>query len=99
MSIIIISFKNVLKYELGYLSINLISLLSGFFLATVLSTMPVQTGDWSIIAASIIVTCNEIISQVIYKNKKYKLNLLNIVNYIKIGIIYGLFVDAFKLGS
>lgn len=87
------------KYKLKYISLKLICLLLGFFIATVLSTMPAQTGDSGIIAASIIITCNEILSNRIYKRKNYNLIFWNIINYIKIGIIYGLFVDAFKLGS
>nr|YP_009019688.1 hypothetical protein [Gracilaria salicornia]AHH24656.1 hypothetical protein [Gracilaria salicornia]UAD87570.1 hypothetical protein [Gracilaria salicornia] len=69
-------------------------------MSTVLSTLPSQTGDWGIIAGSIVVTFNEIISKHIYKLKKnYKFLSLYTFNYIRIGIIYGLFVDAFKLGS
>nr|YP_009511012.1 hypothetical protein [Hydropuntia rangiferina]AXI96685.1 hypothetical protein [Hydropuntia rangiferina]UAD87368.1 hypothetical protein [Hydropuntia rangiferina] len=72
-----------------------------FFLSTVLSTIPSQTGDWGIIAGSLIVTLNEIFSKQIYKylKKNYKLPILRILNCIRIGVIYGLFVDAFKLGS
>nr|YP_009392019.1 hypothetical protein [Periphykon beckeri]ARW60367.1 hypothetical protein [Periphykon beckeri] len=72
----------------------------GFFFANILSTIPAQTGDWNIMSGSIIVSLNELINQLIYK-KKYIDNCLfiKLVNNIKIGIIYGLFVDAFKLGS
>nr|YP_010196325.1 hypothetical protein LKZ37_pgp143 [Gracilaria cearensis]UAD83722.1 hypothetical protein [Gracilaria cearensis] len=70
-------------------------------MSTVLSTIPSQTGDWGVIAGSIIVTVNEIISKNIYKHvkKNHKFLRLYTLNYIRIGIIYGLFVDAFKLGS
>nr|YP_010197754.1 hypothetical protein LK367_pgp145 [Gracilaria isabellana]YP_010198749.1 hypothetical protein LK101_pgp143 [Gracilaria tikvahiae]UAD86170.1 hypothetical protein [Gracilaria isabellana]UAD87982.1 hypothetical protein [Gracilaria tikvahiae]UAD88185.1 hypothetical protein [Gracilaria tikvahiae] len=70
-------------------------------MSTVFSTIPSQTGDWGIIAASIIVAVNEIISKNIYKHlkKNHKSFRLYVFNYIRIGIIYGLFVDAFKLGS
>jgi len=63
-----------------------------------LSTIPAQTGDWNIISASIIVSINEILSKLIYKKKRYNF-IIKLVNNIKIGILYGLFVDAFKLGS
>nr|YP_010851583.1 hypothetical protein Ycf20 [Echinothamnion hystrix]WGH14660.1 hypothetical protein Ycf20 [Echinothamnion hystrix] len=47
-----------------------------------------------------IVTINELISKFIYKTKNLdKLLILKLINNIKVGIIYGLFVDAFKLGS
>lgn len=72
----------------------------GFFMSSILSTITTHTGDWGIMSASIIITCNEIISkniyQYLYKSKKKSTYF---INNIKIGIIYGLFVDAFKLGS
>nr|YP_010195502.1 hypothetical protein LK149_pgp142 [Gracilaria baiana]UAD82899.1 hypothetical protein [Gracilaria baiana] len=70
-------------------------------MSTVFSTIPSQTGDWAIIAGSIIVAINEITSKNIYKylRKNHKFLRLYVLNYIRIGIIYGLFVDAFKLGS
>ena len=80
------------------LSMQLASLLFGFYLSTILSTFPAQTGDWSIVSASIIVTFNEVLSKLLYKYQP-KIILINLINLIKIGIIYGLFVDAFKLGS
>nr|QUE29703.1 Ycf20 [Erythrotrichia carnea] len=43
------------SYPLGRLTTNLISLLTGFFLATVLATLPSQTGDWGVVAGGI---CN-----------------------------------------
>nr|UAD84132.1 hypothetical protein [Gracilaria changii] len=70
-------------------------------MSTVFSTIPSQSGDWGIIVGSIIVTFNEIISKYTYKYMKNHHDFLNlyIFNYIRIGTIYGLFVDAFKLGS
>lgn len=88
-----------MKYKFNYLSINLISLLLGFFIATFLSTMPAQTGDSSIIASAIIITCNEIISKVVYNKQNDEIIIVSIIKYTKIGIMYGLFVEAFKLGS
>lgn len=95
------------NYRSTYLSLQLLSLLLGFFISTALSTIPAQTGDWGIIAAAIIVTNQEIISKITYQ-KNIRSNYKSILiietffrycNNIKIGIIYGLFVDAFKLGS
>lgn len=99
--------KKFLDYKLNSVGIQLLNILLGFFAATALSTIPAQTGDWGIVAAAIIVTNQEIISKIIYqyKNLKYSKNnsilttFLRYCNNIKIGIIYGLFVDAFKLGS
>nr|YP_009509241.1 hypothetical protein [Gracilaria vermiculophylla]AXI96891.1 hypothetical protein [Gracilaria vermiculophylla]QXU75104.1 hypothetical protein [Gracilaria vermiculophylla]WDZ68029.1 hypothetical protein [Gracilaria vermiculophylla] len=91
----------MLQKSLNSVIIQLISLFLGFFLSTVFSTIPSQTGDWGIVTASFIVTINEIISKNIYKYIKTKYTLLSIriLNYTRIGIVYGLFVDAFKLGS
>ena len=92
--------QQILAYKFNDISIQLVSLLLGFYLSTILSTLPAQTGDWSISSASLIVTSNEIISRFIYCNKKQmKFITIYLINSIKIGIIYGLFVDAFKLGS
>lgn len=99
--------SHFINYRPHYLSLQLLSLLIGFFISTALSTIPAQTGDWGIIAAAIIVTNQELISKITYQrkaNSNYK-SILTIdfffkyCNSIKIGIIYGLFVDAFKLGS
>lgn len=92
--------NKIYNYNFNFVSINIVNLMLGFFLANVLSTLPAQTEDWNIIGAAIIVTINEITSKIIYRYKKFNYYIIhNIINNIKIGIIYGLFVDAFKLGS
>lgn len=91
-----------LNDDLKNLSLNLISLLMGFFIATVISTIPAQTGDWGLVAGAFIVASQELISKIIYQNILiFHINKepFKYCNSIKIGIIYGLFVDAFKLGS
>nr|YP_009391818.1 hypothetical protein [Acrosorium ciliolatum]ARW59962.1 hypothetical protein [Acrosorium ciliolatum] len=96
--LIIKSIKLTINYKFNVFSLHIINLMLGFFIASAISTIPAQTGDWGIISGAIIITINEILSKIIYKhNKKYI--LLYFINDIKIGIIYGLFVDAFKLGS
>lgn len=99
--------KSFTDYKLNFISFQLLSILLGFFASTALSTIPAQTGDWGIVAAAIIVTNQEIISKITYQNNiliNYDYNIklnkyLKYCNNIKVGIIYGLFVDAFKLGS
>lgn len=83
------------------LSLGIVSMLLGFFISNTLSTIPGQTGDWGIIGAAIIVTCYEITSKKIYTNSSVKKDnfILLHINNIKVGVIYGFFVDAFKLGS
>nr|YP_010726257.1 hypothetical protein P8481_pgp140 [Hypnea brasiliensis]WDY84732.1 hypothetical protein [Hypnea brasiliensis] len=88
-----------LNPKFKYIRYKITCLLFGFFISNILSTISAQTGDWSIIAAAIIVTYNEIISKIVYKYKDHPLIIFKTINNIKIGIIYGLLVDAFKLGS
>lgn len=87
--------------KLADLSLGIVSMLLGFFISNTLSTIPGQTGDWGIIGAAIIVTCYEITSKEIYTNSSVKKDnfILLHINNIKVGVIYGFFVDAFKLGS
>nr|ARW64938.1 hypothetical protein [Polysiphonia sertularioides] len=83
-----------------FLNTNILSLMLGFFFANILSTIPAQTGDWNIMSGSIIVAINEIINKSIYKHGRTDtFIILQLLNNVKIGIVYGLFVDAFKLGS
>jgi len=89
----------LLNNKLYFFNLNIISLTFGFFIASIISTLPAQTGDWGIISAAVIVTINELISKIIYYSKKRNKYYLKLLNNIKIGILYGLFVDAFKLGS
>ena len=84
------------------LILKILNLLIGFFFATVLSTLPGQTGDWTILGASIIVSTIEYLSQCFYAGTSTSLinnYYFSILNDFKIGITYGLFIDSFKLGS
>lgn len=91
----------IFNNRLSDLSLGILSMLLGFFISNTLSTIPGQTGDWGIIGAAIIVTCYEITSQKMYTNRSFKKGnfILLHLNNIKVGVIYGFFVDAFKLGS
>lgn len=99
--------KKLTDRKVNILSLELLSILLGFFTSTALSTIPAQTGDWGIIAAAIIVGNQEVISKINYQSHISLTSKINRVlkvflkhcNSIKIGILYGLFVDAFKLGS
>lgn len=94
---------NKLTRQVLHLNFNILNILLGFFISSTLSTIPGQTGDWGIIAASILVSYYEIFNFIIY-SYSYQLQIqqstiISSINTVKIGIIYGLFVDAFKLGS
>jgi len=98
------TFSYVIKIfynKLANLSLGVLSMLLGFFISTTLSTVPGQTGDWGIIGAAMIVTFYEVTSRILYRlrGRRKNYSILVQINSIKIGIIYGFFVDAFKLGS
>jgi len=84
------------------------AILLGFFLATMLSTLLGQTGDWGLLSSSLLVATIELLSRVLYTNKNTtqmsqnpsnSRGLIIFFNNVKIGLMYGLFVEAFKLGS
>ena len=89
--------------------INFIGFFGGFLLSNIIDTTLGEFNEWAIVGAALVVASLELISKffyfMCYRIKKnltdnfYILKLLNILNNLKIGIIYGLIVDAFKLGS
>ena len=94
------------------LSLIIISLLFGNFLASAIATSTGQRTDLDIFISLIMIVGVELISWLTYgtivgqrKPGKYNLILgqrpilIAILNNLKIGLIYGLFVEAFKLGS
>ena len=89
---------------------NLISFLSGFLFSSILDTTLGEFSEWAIVGAALIVSSLEIITKIFYStnsklrrrkfSEKYSIILvLNVMQFFKVGIIYGLIVDAFKLGS
>ncbi len=89
-------------------SLILISLLMGFFLASVISTSTGAKSNLDIVAAGVTVLIVEVISRFIYSAKRVTLAdgslaprplIQELLNSLKIGVIYGLFLEAFKLGS
>ena len=89
--------------------INLIGFFGWFMLSSILDTTLGELQEWAIVGAALVVACLEILNKMFYliaskivsflKEKYYIIRLLNLINYLKVGLIYGLIVDAFKLGS
>ena len=89
--------------------LNLIAFFCGFLLSSIIDTTLGEFNEWAIVGAALVVASLEVISKFFYtfsaefKGKirvNYKsFRLINLTNSLKIGIIYGLIVDAFKLGS
>ena len=94
------------------LSVLLMSLLFGFFLATVIITTTGQTADIDILVAAIMMAIVEMINWLRYSWRSPLIKaatvagasaqptpLLDALNALKLGLTFGLFVEAFKLGS
>lgn len=91
-------------------SLIVISLLFGNFLATAFSTITGQNADWDVLIAAILTSITETISWFVYRvdrvdrpssaePRRPRPLVPQLVNALKIGLIYGLFVESFKLGS
>lgn len=83
------------------ISLNLISLLFGFFVGQAVSTTAGQEAYWDISIAVFLILFTETISRMAYcKIQQLKKNIwLNILNIFKIGFVYSLYFEALKLAS
>jgi hypothetical protein len=91
------------------LSLVLISLLLGVFLGSAIPTTAGQSANWDVIAAGILVLFTEAVSRIIYGSNRRRVEstegfprrslLAEVVNALKIGLTYSMFVEAFKIGS
>jgi hypothetical protein len=86
------------------LSLIGISLLLGNFLATIVSTVAGQRGNLDVIVAFFLVVVTEVISWLRYvwvarSPSVVRWNTGDLLNGLKLGFIYGLCVEALKLGS
>ncbi len=78
----------------------LIGLLGGFFLGNLISTTAGQAGKLDVSISALLIVVTEGISRIVYGSKSKTPSLTgDIVNSIKIGVTYSLFLEAFKLGS
>jgi len=88
---------------------NLISFFSGFLTSSIIDTSLGEFSEWAIVGSALVVanieSFNNLYYYLISKNrgalikKPNVLLLADILNFFKVGLIYGLIVDAFKLGS
>lgn len=84
------------------LSLLALSLFIGFFIGASVSTAAGQRGVWDVIASIIIILITETISSLFYSRLLGRTQLavwLDVLNVFKIGLMYSLFLEAFKLGS
>ncbi|MGB3240888.1 MAG: DUF565 domain-containing protein [Geitlerinemataceae cyanobacterium] len=78
-----------------------LGLLFGFFLGTAISTISGQIGELDLWASFILLVATEIVNWLVYSNDRQfsRLPLVQTLNAIKIGLIYSMYLEAFKLGS
>lgn len=80
------------------LSLYIITLLFGFLLASLVSTIAGATSVWDPYIAGVLVILFEAISWLFYRLGRRSL-FLDCLNLLKIGMLFGLILEAFKLGS
>jgi hypothetical protein len=81
----------------------------GFLVSSIIDTTLGELNEWAIVGAALVVASLETTSKFFYTfvarvndsvmSKPFILDLAIILNAIKVGTVYGLIVDAFKLGS
>jgi hypothetical protein len=90
------------------ISLSMISILLGFFMGSAISTTAGAAAVWDVSAAVILLILTEFISKLVYsrRNRQEKDALpkrrslyVDALNLFKIGLIYSLFLEAFKIGS
>jgi Protein of unknown function (DUF565) len=83
-------------------SLYLISPLLGFLMASVISTISGTVAILDPFVSGVMLVITEFISITVYRksvNKDRRSLFLECLNLLKIGLIYGFFLEAFKLGS
>ncbi|HEY9809940.1 MAG TPA: DUF565 domain-containing protein [Halomicronema sp.] len=83
------------------ISLLIISLLFGYFFASAISTVAGQRANLDISVAALLLVFTEVVSRFVYGSSR-RVNqslLIQMLNSLKIGMTYSLFVEAFKLGS
>jgi uncharacterized membrane protein YoaK (UPF0700 family) len=83
------------------ISLSLISILLGFFVGQAVSTTAGQKAYWDVILAAFLLLFTEIVSIIVYGRRQQKVRPLGLdtLNLFKAGMIYGLYLEALKLGS
>ena len=82
---------------------RILLILSGYFLAVLLASVLTRNEQWILLIVSSITASLENFGSTYYgsglKDENKKNYLFLSLNYLKIGIVYGLFMDGFKIGS
>mgnify|MGYP001172875320 FL=1 len=87
---------------------SLINFFGGFLASSLIDTSLGEFSEWAVVGSSILVATIEGFNTFyfyykknskIFRKNSYMTTVFDMANFFKIGLIYGLVVDAFKLGS
>lgn len=85
------------------ISLVLMAFLLGFFVAAAIATTSGQNAQWDVVGAALILVFVELVSRWVYGRfgnlQLSRSFVLDVLNSFKMGILYSLFLEAFKLGS
>lgn len=106
-SVVIAQLRRWLTNPWRRISLVVISLLLGVFLGTAIPTTAGQTAGWDVIGAGFLIVFSETVNRFVYgRNQRVitegvvRTSLISeMLNGLKIGLTYSLFIEAFKLGS
>ncbi len=95
------SIQQELRNPWRRLAVMIIALLFGIYLGAALASTAGQVGYIDIVASAMVAIASEVISAVFYGNRwnLRKTLLGETINALKVGVLYGLFLIAFLLGS
>jgi Protein of unknown function (DUF565) len=91
-------FEKYLSNPLRLLAAGSIAILFGYFAATAASTIIGSVADWDPLAAAVLLAWTETFTRTYYRTKEKSITL-RLLNAFKVGLIYGMCVDAFKLST
>lgn len=108
--LVLSKFRRWLINPWRYFSIILICVLLGVFLGSAIPTTAGQAADWDIVAAGVLMLFTEGVSWLVYYRRRQLIStesesaprpflFLQMLNALKIGLTYSMFVEAFKIGS
>ena len=82
-------------------SVLIISLLFGNYLGPTISLVAGQRGQLDVVVAALLAAITELMSAVVYRRRPQATRslFLDCLNALKLGLLYSLFVEAFKIGS
>ncbi len=92
-------FNNFFANPWRKISLVLISLLLGVFLGSAIPTTAGQAASWDVVVAGVLLIFTEAVNYFAYNRNRRNILVYDALKAFKIGLVYSLFLEAFKLGS